>query len=40
MVIDNQVVIRSMCNINMTVDHRFLDGGKTKALINAFEDVC
>lgn len=36
---DGQVVIRPMCNLNFSVDHRFLDGGSSKRIINAMDSV-
>jgi hypothetical protein len=28
----SKIVIRDMCNINVVIDHRFMDGGRTKKL--------
>lgn len=36
---DGVVVIRPMCNVNFTVDHRFLDGGKSKKIHAAMDSV-
>lgn len=31
-VVDDKIVIREMCNINLTLDHRYMDGGRSKKL--------
>jgi pyruvate dehydrogenase E2 component (dihydrolipoamide acetyltransferase) len=36
---DGQVVIAPMLNINCTIDHRFVDGGRSKKILHAINDV-
>jgi pyruvate/2-oxoglutarate dehydrogenase complex dihydrolipoamide acyltransferase (E2) component len=37
-VIDDKIEIRPICNINWTVDHRFVDGGRVKKLTGTFDN--
>jgi pyruvate/2-oxoglutarate dehydrogenase complex dihydrolipoamide acyltransferase (E2) component len=36
---DDQIVIAPMVNLNFTVDHRYIDGGKSKGLLDAIYKV-
>lgn len=36
---NDQIVIAPMVNLNFTVDHRYIDGGRSKGLLNAIYDV-
>lgn len=36
---DGNVVIAQIMNVNFTIDHRFIDGGKTKSIQVALKDV-
>jgi pyruvate/2-oxoglutarate dehydrogenase complex dihydrolipoamide acyltransferase (E2) component len=36
---DGKIVIAPVAKINATIDHRFLDGGRAKAILEAITDV-
>lgn len=36
---DGQIVIAPVFKLNFTIDHRFLDGGKAKAILLAISEV-
>ncbi|KAL4493538.1 hypothetical protein ABPG72_007546 [Tetrahymena utriculariae] len=36
---DGKIVIAPVMNINLTIDHRFIDGGKAKSLNTSFKEV-